>query len=557
MASAVTATQMSVAQTDLGLFKAVYSAWQQCARRKRSTSHAQRFELNLLEHLVDISCNLKQANWHPAPPVSFILKQSKARQIHAAEFYDRVVHHYLVAPLSLIYEPIFIHDLFSNRKGRGTHGAKQRLTKFMRQLRSAERAKAAVHKCEALPGHYLQLDIKNFFNSIDKVILFKLLQQRLARAVRNKKLDSALAAHYRDLCHTILKQDAAAEAIQISPKHQLKRVPAHKRLGYAGPSKGLAIGNLSSQFFANVYMNELDQFIKHQLKCKHYLRYVDDFVLLHQDPAQLIIWRNQIQYFLSEQLALNLRDQGKIAPVSNGIDFLGYIIRPDYSLVRKRVVNNLQKKLRLWQAQHIKGSAKAGWRLSCTAEHFAALAATLASYQGHFKHAKHFRMLHAIAYKKFPWLLLLFDFQPSAGQSLSYLFKPAIAPGSVNSYQGQCQWFAWRFTNASISVQKGYKTEQITAIGLASNARQKSTPWPHLISNFKHADATFKRTYTSQPTFNDSVKTLRESVSWVRVREHGYLKNGLKKRVIAELQINPGAALISAHIQNNSTNSSN
>lgn len=518
------------------LFKAVYTAWRQCAKHKRSTSHAQRFELNLLDHLVAISSDLEQANWRPAPPVSFILKQAKARQIHAADFYDRVVHHYLVAPLQAIYEPVFIHDLFSNRKARGTHSAKQRLTKFMRQIRSAERAKAAVQKRPAMPAYYLQLDIKNFFNCIDKAILFKLLQQRLARTVRDKKLAPAQATHYRNLCHVVLKQDAAAEAIQISPKHQLKRVPEHKRLGHAGPGKGLAIGNLTSQFFANVTMNELDQFVKHELKCKYYLRYVDDFVLLDHDPAQLARWRDQIAQFLDSRLALSLRDQGKIAPISNGVDFLGYIVRPDYSLVRKRVVNNLQQKLRAWQSQHINGNAEFGWQLSCSAEHFQALAATLASYQGHFKHAKHFRLLYALCHKQFPWLLLLFDFHPSTEATSSGLLQPAIAPKSVRSYRAQCQWFAARFPLARLSVQKGYATEQLTATAHAMKSNKNGDPWPHLALSAGKTQA--------KPRLNDSVKSLKASVSWLKVQEHGHLKNGLKKRVLTQLKIDPGAALL-------------
>jgi hypothetical protein len=123
--------------------------------------------------------------------------------------------------------------------------------------------------------------------------------------------------------------------------------PPHKTLFGTENRRGLPIGNLTSQFFSNVYLNELDQFVKHRLRARHYLRYSDDFVLVHEDPAQLLAWRGQIQTFLAERLRLTLTDAlASPQPISNGVNFLGYIVRPDYLLVRRRVVSRLKRRLR-------------------------------------------------------------------------------------------------------------------------------------------------------------------------------------------------------------------
>ena len=135
----------------------------------------------------------------------------------------------------------------------------------------------------------------------------------------------------------------------ISKGHQqlLFDIPPNKSLFGKNNRCGLPIGNLTSQFFANIYLNELDQFIKHQLKAKYYIRYTDDFILLSQDREELLRWKEDIKCFLIKELSLQLHPKRqKLQPVSNGIDFLGYIIRHNYILVRRRVINNLKAKLK-------------------------------------------------------------------------------------------------------------------------------------------------------------------------------------------------------------------
>lgn len=133
--------------------------------------------------------------------------------------------------------------------------------------------------------------------------------------------------------------DTAATFVRASAAER-SRVPVHKWLENAAPGCGLPIGNLSSQFFANVYLDALDQFVKHQLKAQRYLRYVDDFVLVHHDRDQLQAWLTQIERFLADKLRLQLKADIRLRPLTAGIDFLGYVVFPTHTRVRRRVISH-------------------------------------------------------------------------------------------------------------------------------------------------------------------------------------------------------------------------
>jgi hypothetical protein len=152
------------------------------------------------------------------------------------------------------------------------------------------------------------------------------------------------------LARTIIFHDCAHDVppkIQ-SPAALFAKLPAEKSLFKISKGKGLPIGNLTSQFFANVYLNELDQFVKHKLKAHYYVRYVDDFVILSSSKRKLEIFRRKIGDFLQTKLNLKLHPQKqKISQIKNGIDFVGYFVKPDYILVRRRVVGEFKYRLTL------------------------------------------------------------------------------------------------------------------------------------------------------------------------------------------------------------------
>ncbi|HEY6923265.1 MAG TPA: reverse transcriptase domain-containing protein, partial [Steroidobacteraceae bacterium] len=344
----------------------LHTAWRAARRGKKPSANQLAFDTRWADGLLDLQRRLIAGTWLPGPCTCFVAKSPKAREIHAPDFADRVVHHWLVPQLETIYEPIFIHDAFSNRKGKGTHAAVERLRGFVRQVQSGQGG-----------GWYLQLDIRNFFNSIHRPTLYRLLKERMNR--------HGVRLPVRRAVHALLRRSpAAGDVFYRCTAAERASVPDHKRLENAAPGCGIAIGNLSSQFFANVYLNELDQFVKHELRAQRYVRYVDDFVLVHESRAQLMAWREEITRFLRDRLRLCLKPEQRLEQLTSGIDFLGYVIFPRYSLVRRRVVIHAREKI-------------SAWRKRCsdrkpTSEQIQELRSVCASYAGHFSHANSYRL---------------------------------------------------------------------------------------------------------------------------------------------------------------------
>ncbi|MEX8498776.1 RNA-directed DNA polymerase, partial [Leptothrix ochracea] len=242
-------------------------------------------------------------------------------------------------------------------------------------------------------GWYLQLDIHNFFNSIHRPTLYGLLVRRLTQAEQRGELPPAHALALRSLCHRLLAHRVTE---QVRDPVAAAHVPPHKRLSNAPADCGLPVGNLTSQFFANVYLNELDQFLKHQLKVRQVVRYVDDVVLLGQSPQQLQGWQAQIEHFLQQRLHLRLREGAVLQPCTQGIDFLGYRVFAHHRWVRPRVVSHCRERLAAWHQRHpgLEGLSAAD---------FGRLQALLGSYWGHFGHANSVRLRHQL-WADFPWL---------------------------------------------------------------------------------------------------------------------------------------------------------
>ena len=235
---------------------------------------------------------------------AFHIGDPKPRHIHKASVRDRVLHRAIYRVLYPIFDPTFIPDSFSCRRGKGTHEAMERFRKFSRQATQNHTQTAWVMKC----------DIKKFFANIDQAILLRLLKQR------------------------IVDQDTLwlIERILESFDSGIQQ-------------KGLPLGNITSQLFANVYMNELDQFVKHGLRLKHYIRYADDFVFLSQDRTELLKLLPRIQDFLWNQLRLLVHpDKIVLKTVASGIDFLGFVHFPHHRVIRtttrRRMMRKIQEK---------------------------------------------------------------------------------------------------------------------------------------------------------------------------------------------------------------------
>jgi len=405
----------------------VYRQYYYCRRNKRNTINALRFEAEQEKHLIDLQQALLKRTYQPGRSVCFFATRPKLREIFAADFRDRVVHHLLVDYLEKIWEPVFIHDSYACRKGKGVHGGVQRLQKFIRSA-----------SCNgSRPVWYLQLDIRNYFMSIDKDVLFAQLSAKI-------KDETALW-----LTQLLVYHDCTKDYVMRGNPALMKAIPSHKTLFGCDENKGLPIGNLNSQFFANVYLNSLDQFVKHELKCKYYLRYCDDFILLSHDQAQLEDWREQITEHLQKKLKLSLNPRQLLLPVSNGINFLGYIVRRDYLLVRRRVVNNLKVKLRKFEARLV--SEQNGVRCYQFDENVLNdLASMLSSYLGHLKLANSWHLQQSL-WKQFSFLTQYFDFDANQWK----LIRKYPVPKGLQRVKRQYRHLRWRYPGDALLFRVG------------------------------------------------------------------------------------------------------
>lgn len=359
--------------------RTLHAAWRRARRRKTPSANQLAFETRWIDELLELEAALERGTWRRRPSTCFIAGGDKAREIHAPDFADRVVHHWVVPPLEARFEPTFIHDSYSNRRGKGTHAAVRRLERFVRQVHSGQGG-----------GGYLKLDIRNCFNSVHRPTLLAQLLQRIER--------DGLPDSVRRTVLALLGDPFHPRARYACTERERSRVPAWKRLENAPRDHGIPIGDLFSQFGINVHLDPFDQFVKHRLRCRRYLRYVDDFVLIHHDRAQLLEWCGQIEYFLSEHLRLALKPHYELRPLTAGIDFLGYVVFPTHTVIRRRVVGHCRARLDAWARKHVRGDRIRAGRAAREA-----LRSTWTSYLGHFRHARHRRLVESFA-RRYPWL---------------------------------------------------------------------------------------------------------------------------------------------------------
>ncbi|MCP4270226.1 MAG: hypothetical protein GY777_32405 [Candidatus Brocadiaceae bacterium] len=429
----------------------IYRQYLNCRKNKRNTINALRFEYNLEENIARLHEELDTQTYSPSRSVCFALKQPKLREIFAADFRDRVVHHILVGYLEKFWEPIFIYDSFACRRGKGTQRAVKRLQGFTRKISRNGKKRA----------YFMQLDIRGFFLHINKEILYKII----AKKIRDEKI--------LWLTRKVIFHDCTKDVIIKGSRELLGRIPPHKTLFGTNNIKGLPIGNLSSQFFANVYLNELDQFVKHHLKARHYIRYSDDSVLLHEEEERLMKWKEEIGEFLKDKLRLELNDRRqKSGPISNGIDFLGYIVRPDYLLVRRRVINRL--KARLMQYQKLLKKDKDNYCvLLYDPPVLERVMNSWASYMAHLDMANAYRLRIKLL-RRFEWLGELFQMD---GVRLK---RRREAPVTLHTLKGQYRFFMGRHPGSMLFFQVGrfyelYDRQAEIAIKVLGLKRMKIT----------------------------------------------------------------------------------
>lgn len=289
------------------------TAWKKARKGKTKKDYVLEFEDNLRRNLLKLHGKLKNQTYYPKSLATFILRDPKTRKISKSTFRDRVVHHALIRVIEPIFDKTFIYDSCANRIGKGNLFAINRFNKFVRKISENGKIKNLINNNQ-IRGHCLKADIKHYFEEVNHKVLIEII----SRKIKDEKVIWLI-----------------------------------KRILINGQNKegvGMPLGNLTSQFFANVYLNELDYFIKHKLKVKYYIRYVDDFVLLHNSREELERWKEQINAFLKEKLKIELHPQkSKIISLSRGIDFAGFRNFWFYRLLRRRNLRRILFKIEQYQ----------------------------------------------------------------------------------------------------------------------------------------------------------------------------------------------------------------
>lgn len=277
------------------------SAWQEFIKGKRKRKDVQEFSLNLMDNILSLHQDLASYLYRHGPYQAFNINDPKPRNIHKASVRDRLLHHAIYRILYPFFDKTFISDSFSCRLNKGTHRALNRFRHFHRKVSKNNTKTCWVLKC----------DIKRFFDNINHDILFRILNKYIPDKDVIWLLDGI-----------------------VSSFHKI-------------PNKGLPLGNLTSQLFVNIYMNEFDQFVKHKLKVRYYIRYADDFVVLSRGKGWLMEVQLKIRGFLSEELQLELHPEKIfIKTISSGVDFLGWVHFADHRILRTVTKKRMFRKLR-------------------------------------------------------------------------------------------------------------------------------------------------------------------------------------------------------------------
>ncbi len=289
-------------------YKNLEKAFRKARKGKSSKWYVKEFEKDLAGNLTLLKKELETMAYQPRPLKKFVIRDPKTRVIRKSSFRDRIIHHALVNVIEPIYERIFIFDSYANRMGKGTSAALKRFDIFKRKANRDGKGGKGI-------GYVFKADIKQFFDSVHHDTLIKIFEKK----IRDKKVLWLI---------TIIIKNFDSE------------------------EKGMPLGNMTSQFFANVYLNGLDYFVKHVLRMKCYLRYVDDFVIIHKQKEILEKCRHDItEYLKSIQLELHPQ-KSKIFLLYKGVEFLGFKTFYHYRLLRNRNIKRFKKRISKLKEQY-------------------------------------------------------------------------------------------------------------------------------------------------------------------------------------------------------------
>lgn len=308
-------------------FEELLQAYYDCRSNKRFTANALAFELNYESELIKLLDEINTGVYQPGRSIAFIVHKPVQREIFAADFRDRIVHHLIINKLNHLFERKFIYDSYSCRIGKGTHFAIKRVDRFIRKC----------SKNYTEDSYVLKLDIQGFFMHINKHILHDKLTNFIERNYHLNDKSIIL-----QLIRKIVFNSPTKGCIIKGCKSNWRSLPRNKSLFHANKGVGLPIGNLTSQVFANFYMDAFDHFIKHDLAIKYYGRYVDDFVIVHHSKRFLQDVIPKISRFLYSTLNLKIHPRKiYLQHIKKGVQFVGAVIKPNRIYIANRTKGNM------------------------------------------------------------------------------------------------------------------------------------------------------------------------------------------------------------------------
>lgn len=297
-------------------FENILLAAYQCRKGKTTATATLSFFNHLEENIIQIQNELIWDMYEMSPYHHFYVFEPKRRLISAPHFRDRIVQRAIYNIIEPLFDKTYIYDSYACRPGKGTHAGADRAQQFLRKTET----------CHG-KAYALKADVRRYFSSIDHCIVKQLLAQKI-------KCQKTLALLF------YIVDNSPSDALGV----------------------GIPLGNLISQVLANVYLHELDHFVKHTLRAKYYIRYMDDFVIIHHDKQQLHAWRRDIQAFLWRELRLETNSKTQVFPVSahcgRALDFLGYRIYSSHKLLRKCSVKRIKAKLKTFHEKYETGELR-------------------------------------------------------------------------------------------------------------------------------------------------------------------------------------------------------
>lgn len=352
------------------LAEEIFTAYYDCRKNKRNTHNAIKFEIHLEQNIFALIDDVFNGTYSPDRSIAFIVNKPVKREIFAADFRDRVVHHWLINKLNPLFENVFIPDSYACRVGKGTHYGVARVNQFIKEC-----SENYTKDC-----YILKLDIQGFFMHIHRTILVNSLKKFVYSNYHQPDINLVI-----ELLEKVIFNAASDNCFIKGKKKDWKGLPNNKSLFHSPKNCGLPIGNLTSQVFANFYMHAFDSYVKNELGISYYGRYVDDFVLVHPNKEFLKSLLPKLSNFLSSNLQLTLHpNKIYLQHYSKGVKFLGTIIKPNRIYIANRTKGNFHHALKKYNEMII--------ACPIADEQLNSFVSCVNSYLGILKHYKTYRL---------------------------------------------------------------------------------------------------------------------------------------------------------------------